>query len=179
MATAQQGPFERFREIHIVLPLDSACYTIWPEAEQTQAEWAIGHPLELRPFRWDFLDISCDSQQLKIQPHYDKSTWDTFFIDPTGKVKVTAFGGLFPITLGRQADLLKGIVSVLKILPDKIRKEHPVIAQQIDQIAQHLDRVSIQLRSGAIPTTSVFHVPVKNLGLRDRLLRRFWKRKLN
>jgi hypothetical protein len=98
-------------------PIRGAEWTIWPDQPQTGAEYAIGHPLELSPFTWDYLGASCDGQILTITPHYDRSTWDEFFVDAKGVVVVHAFGGAFRKTLGVQPCLLKGICAVL----DKLR----------------------------------------------------------
>jgi uncharacterized protein YbdZ (MbtH family) len=168
--------FDSFVETRIVLPIEAANYAIWPEAEQTTAEWVLGHPLELRPFCLDYLDISCSLQQLKIQPHYDKSTWDTFVVDPTGRVEATAFGGAFPFTLGRQPDLLAGIVAVLKALPPLI--SDPQTAQKIDRLARYLDQIAVALRSRGGMVPNVFHPSQRPSKLGQRIAWHFWRWKL-
>ena len=177
MSNPQPGnSFEPFGETRIVLPIEAAKYAIWPEAEQTTGEWALGHPLELRPFCWDYLDISCSPQQLKIQPHYDKSTWDTFVVDPTGSVEANAFGGAFPFTLGRQPDLLAGIVSVLTALPPLISDTQT--AQKIERLAQYLGQISVVLKSRGGMVPNVFHPTQKPSKLGQRIAWHFWRWKL-
>jgi hypothetical protein len=113
-------------------PIGSADWTIWPDRPQTWAEHAIGHPLELSPFTWDYLRASCDGKRLRIDPHYDKSTWDTFWVDAQGEVVVHSFGGLFRETLGRQPRLREGICEVLKALRGAVGD--PGLADRLERI---------------------------------------------
>lgn len=132
------GDFPSFARVRVKIPLRSGDWTIWPDTLQNQKEWFIGHPLELRPMRWDFLHVACDGQRVEIQPHYTLSTWDTFWTDQEGCVEVQALGGLFPITLGRQPELIKGIRSVLEKLPELLTATHPDTAGKIEWIHQLL-----------------------------------------
>jgi len=130
--------FPSFERVRARIPLRSGDWTIWPDDPQSTSQWAVGHPLELRPWRWDFVHVSCDGERLEIQPHYLKSTWDTFWTDPDGCVEVQALGGLFPITLGRQPNLIRGIRSVLEVLPEYVAPAHPEAAEKIEWIAKLL-----------------------------------------
>jgi hypothetical protein len=97
-------------------PLRAASWTIWPDRPQTPAQYAIGHPLELRPFTWDYLEASCDESVLRLWPHYDQSSWDTFFVDRKRVVTVHALGGAFRHTFGKQPQLLAGVCAVLRAM---------------------------------------------------------------
>jgi len=130
--------FPSFEPVRVRIPLRSGDWTIWPDEPQTSSQWLLGHPLELSPMRWDFVAVGCDGERLEIQPHYLKSTWDTFWTDAEGCVEVHALGGLFPVTLGRQPDLLRGIRSVLAVLPEYLDPEHPEVARNIEWIERLL-----------------------------------------
>lgn len=126
--------FPPFEPLRIRLPLAGADLTIWPGPKQSRWEWALGFPLELRPFAWDYMWISCTTDRVEIQPHYLESTWDTFWTDLDGSVTAHALGGLFPFTLGNEVDLLKGIVATLDALPAHIRDHAPETADKIKKI---------------------------------------------
>ena len=94
----------------------------------------MGFPLELRPLAWDYLWVSSDGARLEIRPHYVFSTWDTFWTEPTGRVTAQALGGLFPFTLGKEAELLRGIVSVLDVLPELVHDRWPAESEKLQEI---------------------------------------------
>ena len=112
--------------------------------------------------------ISCDGYSVKIQPHYVDSTWDTFWTDAVGKVTAQALGGLFPFTLGKQVELLQGIVATLEVLPDKIRATDPSAAKAIEEIYATLK--AREASPAAQPVVS---------GMRRRLSEALWRRKLS
>ena len=112
-ATVEFPVFERFS---LRFPIRAADMTIWPDKTQSPFEYALGHPLELNPFTWDYLAASCDGQRLQIEPHYDWSTWDTFWVDVQGVVVVHALRGRFRHTFGCQERLLRGICAVVEML---------------------------------------------------------------
>jgi len=106
-----------FESVRVRMPIVGDDMTIWPEPKETFWDWVAGFPFEIHPFAWDYLWISCDGHQVEIKPHYLASTWDTFWTDGQGYVTANALGGLFPFMLGKEVDLLKGIVSTLEALP--------------------------------------------------------------
>jgi hypothetical protein len=126
--------FPTFDWIRVRIPITSEDMTIWPGPKETTWEWIIGFPLELHPFAWDHLWISCDGYEVEIEPHYSESTWDSFWTNGSGHVRADAFGGLFPFTLGKQVDLLEGIVSTLEALPPLVADHNPDDATKIQQI---------------------------------------------
>ena len=139
MASIDNGPvippsFPQFDPIRVRIPIISGEMTIWPAPKETFWEWVEGFPFELHPFAWDYMWVSCDRYRLEIKPHYLKSTWDTFWTDGTGYVTAQALGGLFPFTLGKEVDLLRGIVCTIEVLPDHIRDRAPKTAEKIEQI---------------------------------------------
>ena len=135
----QEGPvlppiFPSFDWIRTRMPIVANEMTIWPGPKETRWEWIEGFPYELHPFAWDYLWIRCDGYQVQIEPHYLKSTWDTFWTNGSGHVRADALRGLFPFTLGKQVDLLKGIVATLEALPPLIADRNPDDATKIQQI---------------------------------------------
>jgi hypothetical protein len=126
--------FPEVDSIRIRMPLIGEEMTIWPGPKETYWDWVVGFPLEIHPFAWDYLLISCDGNEVEIQPHYLESTWDTFWTNESGHVTAHALGGLFPYTLGEQVDLLEGIVATLAVLPALIVDDDPVGADKIQQI---------------------------------------------
>jgi hypothetical protein len=126
--------FPDFDWIRIRTPIVANEMTIWPAPKETYLEWAEGFPFELHFFAWDYLWIRCDGYEVEIKPHYLDSTWDTFWTGGTGYVRASALGGLFPWTLGKEVDLLKGIVSTLEALPPLIAATRPDDATKIEHI---------------------------------------------
>ncbi len=126
--------FPSFDRIRIRMPLVADEKTIWPGPKETTWDWIQGFPLELHPFAWDYLWINCDGYEVEIEPHYLDSTWDNFWTQGNGHVRATALRGLFPVTLGKQVDLLKGIVATLEALPPLIADRNPDDASKIQQI---------------------------------------------
>jgi hypothetical protein len=150
--------FPSFESVRVRFPLRSGSWTIWPDAPQNRWQWFVGHPLELAPMRLDFLDVLCDGDRLAIKPHYLESTWDTFFTDEDGCVEVQALGGLFPVTLGQQPELIAGIRKVLEALPPYLPPEP---ARKIEWISKLLFGaecracvMSIEARSERVPAIS-------------------------
>jgi hypothetical protein len=174
--------FPEFDEFRLELPLRGRDYAIWPDERQTHAQWVIGHPLELRPCRWDFLDMSCKRHELTIKPHYDKSTWDTFWIDTGGSVRANGLGRLFPWTMGQQAKLLNGVISVLGEVAKAIRTRDPELAATVDRVAEILagvvDRIVQMMGPVALEGPPAPLDPGQQTGLRNRLAARFWRWKL-
>ncbi|MCG8588279.1 MAG: hypothetical protein MJE66_03235 [Proteobacteria bacterium] len=130
--------FPSFDPVRVRLPIRSDDLTIWPGPPETPWDWLAGFPLELRPLAWDYLWVSSDGGRLEIRPHYFFSTWDTFWTEPDGRVTAQALGGLFPFTLGEQARLLEGILSILGVLPKFIEGNHPETAEKLRHIEGHL-----------------------------------------
>ena len=120
--------------IRVRMPISHGKMTVWPGPPETVWDWLAGFPFELHPFAWDYLWVSCDGARLEIRPHYLFSTWDTFWTEPSGRVTAQALGGLFPFTLGKEAELLRGIVSVLEVLPDLVKDEHPAASGDLREI---------------------------------------------
>ena len=126
--------FEAFDWIRVRMPIVPWEMTIRPGAKATYWEWVKGFPFEFHPFAWDYLWIRCDGYQVEIEPHYAKSTWDTFWTNGSGYVKADALRGLFPFTLGDEVNLLKGIVKTLEALPPLIAERNPEDATKIGRI---------------------------------------------
>ena len=141
--------------IRIRMPLVAEKMTIWPGPKETDWDWVVGFPLELHPFAWDYLRISCDGDRVEIEPHYTESTWDTFWTNETGHVTAQAYGGLFPFTLGDQVDLLEGIVATLAVLPALIVDDHPNDAARIQQIHDILTGQAMSTAIGEDPTVGM------------------------
>jgi hypothetical protein len=171
--------FPRFERVRVRIPLRSGDWTIWPDVPQTRRQWFLGHPFEISPMRWDFLEVASDGSRLELKPHYVKSTWDTFWTDEEGCVEVQALGGLFPITLGRQPELIRGIRSVLEKLPDYVKPEHPDVAGKIAWIEQLLFGaecrvcvLSIEDRGPQIPRAP------ERASMRSRMSSGVWRAKM-
>lgn len=126
--------FPSFDWIRIKMPIVANEKTIWPGPKETYWQWVEGFPFELHPFAWDYLWIRCDGYEVQIEPHYLDSTWDTFWTNGSGHVRADALRGLFPFTLGKQVDLLKGIVATLEALPPLLADRDPDDATKIQQI---------------------------------------------
>jgi len=171
--------FPSFERVRVQIPLRSGDWTIWPDKLQTRSQWLIGHPLELRPARWDYVRVGCDGERLEIKPHYLKSTWDTFWTDPEGCVEVQALGGLFPITLGRQPKLIRGIRSVLEVLPKYVAPEHPEAARKIAWIERLLFGLECRVCTLPIDVRGP-RVPVRpdQPSIRSRAAERVWRMKM-
>ena len=133
-ATLTSPIFPTFDWIRIRMPIVAYEKTIWPSPKETRLDWIKGFPYEFHPFAWDYLWIRCDGHRVQIEPHYLDSTWDTFWTNGSGHVKADALRGLFPFTLGKQVDLLKGIVATLEALPPLIADRNPDTATMIEQI---------------------------------------------
>lgn len=132
-APPTEGVFPRIAAVTLPsFPLRGKHWAIWSDAPQNWAAYVLGHPFELRPFRWDYLTFSCDGSRLEIQPHYDRSTWDTFWIDGRGVVQAQALGGLLKETFGEQATLRDGICDVLRSLRNAVRE--PDVQEKIGVI---------------------------------------------
>jgi hypothetical protein len=175
---SQAAPLPRFRRVRIRTPIQSADWTIWPDVRQGFWEWVLGHPFELAPFRHDFLDVSCDGR-VKIKPHYDKSTWDTFWVDRTGQVEVEAFGGLFPVTLGAQPRLLEGILTMLAMLPGQVPSARPAVARNIEDAIKLLIEAKTALESAPpAPWPPILECSPGQSRLRAACARRLWRWKL-
>jgi hypothetical protein len=175
---AEPARLPSFRRVNIETPIQSADWTIWPDARQDFWQWVLGHPLELAPFRYDFVHISSDGR-VQIEPHYDKSTWDTFWVDRTGRVEAQAFGGLFPITLGAQPRLLEGILRTLTELPEQVRSLEPDVAAAMEGAIKLLTEAKAALESAPSgPWPPILEVPPGTGRLRAAVSRRLWRRKL-
>lgn len=158
-----------FKPVRVRMPIVGDDMTIWPEPKETFWDWVAGFPFEIHPFAWDYLWISCDGRQVEIKPHYLESTWDTFWTDDQGVVTAHALGGLFPFTLGDEAELLKGIVATLKVLPDKVDASDPDVAQKIGLIYAMLDSIGAPVTPFVQPEIS---------RLRGTLSETLWRFKL-
>ncbi len=134
--------------IRIQMPIIADEKTIWPRPKETTREWVIGFPFELHPFAWDYLWICCDGYSVQIEPHYLDSTWDTFWTNGSGHVTADALRGLFPFTLGKQVDLLEGIVATLDALPPLIVNKNSDDATKIQQIHGILKTRDVSLAVG-------------------------------
>jgi hypothetical protein len=133
---APLAAFPSFDPFSLRFPIRAADWTIWPDDPQTWAEWVLGHPLELNPCTYDYLLAACDGQRLRLEPHYELSTWDTFFIDLKGVVEVTAFRGAFQETLGSQPRLLEGVCAVLDELIGVVGDA--ALKGKLQQICDHI-----------------------------------------
>ncbi len=157
----------QFAPVRVKTPIVSNEMTIWPGPKETRREWVIGFPYELHPFAWDYMWVSCDGYSVKIKPHYRYSTWDTFWTAANGHVKADGMAGLFPFTLGKEVNLLRGIVATLEALPAHVEKTDPDAARKIAEIHDILktrEKPDVQQPEGR--------------GLRHRVARHFWSRKL-
>ena len=131
------------------------------------------------------MDVACDGHRLQVEPHYLWSTWDTFWVDPQGAVQAQALRGLFPITLGKQPTLLKGIVSVITRLPPPMRKMRPVngvnadAAAKIERIVEHLQARIAEVGEAESPWQPKFDEWIGGSGMRASLGRRCWRWKLD
>jgi hypothetical protein len=130
--------FPKIAPLRVRIPISHGQMTVWPGPAATRLDWLAGFPFELRPMAWDYLWISSDGVRLEIKPHYFFSTWDTFWTEPNGQVTAQALGGLFPFTLGKEAELLRGIVSVLEVLPDRVSAENPESSDKLREIFHQL-----------------------------------------
>ncbi len=148
--------FDELDSIRVEMPIVGEEMTIWPGPKATTWEWILGFPLELHPFAWDYLLISCDGYQVEIQPHYSESTWDTFWTNGSGYVTAHAMGGLFPFTLGEQVDLLEGMVTTLAALPALIVDDNPDAATRIQQIHGILKTQESSSAIGTDPAEGMF-----------------------
>lgn len=126
--------FPAFDWIRIQMPIVANEKTIWPGPKESFWQWVQGFPFELHPFAWDYMWIRCDGYEVQIEPHYLDSTWDTFWTNGSGHVRADALRGLFPFTLGKQVELLAGIVATLEALPPLIAKRNSDDATKIEQI---------------------------------------------
>jgi len=157
--------------IRVRMPIVGDEMTIWPGPKETTWEWILGFPLELHPFAWDFLRVSCDGYRVEIQPHYSESTWDTFWTNGSGHVTAQAMGGLFPYTLGNQVDLRRGIVTTLAALPALIAGDSPDDATKIQQIHGILETQESSSEIGSDPAEDMSF-------LRRSASNIVWRRKL-
>jgi hypothetical protein len=139
-------PFPPLDSLKVRLPIASKEWTIWPGPPESREGFVIGFPLELHPFAWDYVRISCDGRSVELEPHYRESSFDTFWVDGRGHVTCHALGGLFPFTLGRQPDLLDGLRVTLKALPPLVAPRHPQAAEAIAEIAERLGAIVLELR---------------------------------
>lgn len=175
-ATGEEGVFPEFEEFRIDLPIQSGDWTIWPDKPQTTVQYRIGHPLEFAPFRWDFIGLSSESTRITLQPHYDMSTWDSFYVDTGGAVRVTAYGGLFRITLGEQRRLLEGVICTLRSLVKVIEVDHPELAGDVQKII-----VGLEEKAAGMPL-EMWPPDFGSLndwsGISGAVSRRFWQWKL-
>jgi hypothetical protein len=163
--------FPTFDWIRVRFPIVANEKTIWPGPKETHWQWVEGFPFELHPFAWDYLWIRCNGYDVEIEPHYLDSTWDTFWTNGTGHVRANAMRGLFPFTLGKQVDLLKGIVATLEALPALIQGRSPDDATKIQQIHGIL-----KTREHA---TAIGPDPAENMSSLRRSVSEFiWRRKL-
>ena len=163
--------FEAFDWIRVRMPIDAWEMTIRPGPKETYWEWVKGFPFEFHPFAWDYLWIRCDGYQVEIEPHYAKSTWDTFWTNGSGYVKADALRGLFPFTLGDEVNLLKGIVMTLEALPPLIAVRNPEDATKIERIHDILKTREVQNATGPDPGAGLS-------SLRRSASEFVWRRKL-
>jgi hypothetical protein len=163
--------FPTFGRIRIQMPIVSGEMTIWPSPSESRWQWVKGYPYELHPFAWDMLWIRCDGYRVQIEPHYAKSTWDTFWTDGNGYVKADALRGLFPFTLGKEVNLLKGIVATLEALPPLIADRNPDDATKIQQIHGILKTREAHAATGPDPSEGL-------TSLRRSASEKIWRRKV-
>lgn len=144
------GPpcFPVFDWIRLQIPIFAYQYSIYPGPPQTWKGFVKGLTREARFFHWDYLWIMSDGYQVQIKPHYDKSTWDTFWTDGDGTVKCHAAFGLYRKTLGVQAQLLPGIVDTLDAVADQIEPTNEVGAEKIREIQKHLAKLVTLVADG-------------------------------
>lgn len=144
MASAEPAipPFPSFARAKVVMPIDGDKLTLWPQKREKWWEKVLGFPFELRFFAKDYLWISSNGNRIEIQPHYLESTFDTFWIDTRGAVAAQALGGLFPFTLGKQKQLLKGIVATLAAMPSRLKPKDDAVAGMIREIHAQLAKRS-------------------------------------
>ena len=174
--SVESGPvrppiFPAFDWIRVRIPIVANEMTIWPGPKETYWEWVEGFPLEFHPFAWDYLWIRCDGYEVEIEPHYAKSTWDTFWTNGSGYVKADALRGLFPFTLGKEVDLLKGVVATLEALPPLIAESRPDDAAKIQQIHGILKTREARYAIGPDPSEGLS-------SLRRSASEMVWRRKL-
>ncbi len=180
-AGTETTPFPQVDSIRIRIPLGSDDWTIFPDPPETRRAWAIGFPLELHPFAWDYLRFSSKPKQVEIQPHYEWSSFDTFWIATSGQVTCHALGGAFPFTLGRQPELLDGLRRTIVALPPLIESHHPETAKRISAVADILSGLHLQLQQ--IPRDQLVREAAvlqeqQRASLRGRLSHALWKQKL-
>ena len=85
----------------------------WAVAAGTTRKQSPGLLFEGRPGVADHVFLWSTGDEVHVQPHYTFSTWDEFWADTTGRIHATGFGGFFPFTLGDQAGLWTGFLSIL------------------------------------------------------------------
>jgi hypothetical protein len=163
-------PFPKFERVKVVMPIDGDKLTLWPQKREKWWEKLLGFPFELRPLAKDYLWISCNGEHVQIEPHYLESTFDTFWVDVRGVVKAQALWGLFPFTLGKQKQLLMGVVATLAAVPKRLKKKDEALAPTIECIQRYL----ASLRERAVPETQ----PLPMSKLRTTASARVWEAKL-
>jgi hypothetical protein len=119
-------------------------------------DWAIvpvghGHPvpppgLDLVA-SGDFFMLSSDGQEVCVEPHYRIGARDDFFVDAAAHVRVIALAGVFPVTLGKQAKLLAGVIALVRAAADWAEHAAPAAAGTILEIVGRLE--TYQRRSAA------------------------------
>ena len=161
---ALETPFPKFAPVRLQTPIVSNEMTIWPGPKETKWQWVVGFPYELHPFAWDYMWLSSDGESIRIKPHYRYSTWDTFWTRPDGHVKAVGLGGLFPFTLGKEVNLLRGIVATLEAAGPKVAEFDPDAGTKIEQIHQIL-----KTREDP-PAPEI----IQTQGVRHRIGKHFW-----
>jgi hypothetical protein len=171
-------PFPPLDSLKVRLPIASKDWTIWPGPPETREGFVIGFPLELHPFAWDYVRISCDGRSVELEPHYRESSFDTFWVDGRGHVTCHALGGLFPFTLGRQPELLDGLRVTVQALPDLV--SDPGAAKTLRELADRLAAIILALRKMPAEVLRLEleeHWRRERATPRGRLAHRFWQAK--
>jgi len=132
--------YPTFDRIEVDQPLFSWEWTVWPKERQSDFEATAGWLLELEPLRPHRVDVHSDGTRIYFEPHYLLSTWDEFVVDGSGRVKVVAYRGAFPFTLGSGPTLRRGIRETLAAIATRIRAKDPATAGKIDRTVAALDQ---------------------------------------
>ena len=96
--------------VRVEMPIELRGWAVAAGHEQRKSP---GLVFEGRPGVADHVFLWSTGDEVHLQPHYTFSTWDEFWADAAGRIHATGFGGLFPFTLGDQAGLRNGFLSIL------------------------------------------------------------------
>jgi hypothetical protein len=137
-------------ESRIDLDIDLDGWAIVPGDPTVDNRWEkLGRPLELcfgASCREQWIDVESDGSTVHLSPHYERSSWDDFYVDAQGRISATGLGGWFPITLGNEADNRAGLVAVLRAAAQAVGKEDPGVAAALAEMADRIEAPVNSLR---------------------------------